>query len=454
MNNIIGILECASKYKYGFSRHNTPLYRFLPLCKTLPSMLVGSKIKNTNKNQLVLVDCENLQDKIPKGNIVVFLGECGDLEAEKAAVLWLYCPYVYKKSETYTIPNYNPENVTDLSSWETLNIDPDGCEDIDDCISYILINKNTLRVAITITNVASYIPEDSELNKKVCNISQTFYFKQNRTMLPKSYEENCSLLPNKERYGIALIFDVYIDDEKYNVSNIHFTEVKLINKKSYTYESIYDSNHNDLIKFLEIFSNSKDSHKWIESIMIFYNTQAAELMKNFLHLNPIFRTNDKSKISDIIEKYCPFLSFSSATYTFYNENMYHYGLNIKNYLHITSPIRRYADLYNQRALLSILNNTNISSIIDIDFLNERQKHNKKYERDLFLINLLQNNKEGNITGVVILQDKKYHIYVPEWKRIIKITSSLHLELEQEVKIIYHFNPSKSSWKERIIYQIL
>lgn len=454
MNNIVGILECASKYKYGFSNHNTPLYRFSPLCKTLPSMIVGSKIKNTNKNQLVLVNCENLQDKIPKGNIVFFLGECGDWEAEKMSVLWLYCPYIYKKSEKYDIPNYTPESVTDLTSWDTLNIDPEGCEDIDDCISYILADTNKLRVAITIANVASYIPQDSELNKKVYNISQTFYFKQNRTMLPKSYEENCSLLPNRERYGIALIFDVCINEEKYKLDNIHFTEVKLVNKQSYTYESVYDSNHKDLLNFLEIFSNSNDSHKWVESLMIFYNTQAAELMKNYLHLNPIFRINDKSKNNDIIEKYCPFLSFSSATYTFYNENMYHQGLNIQNYLHITSPIRRYADLYNQRILLNILNHNNSSSDIDINFLNQRQKCNKKYERDLFLINLLQNNKEGKITGIVISKDKKYHIYVPEWKRIIKILPSLHLELEQEVKIIYYFNTSKSSWKERIIYEVL
>jgi exoribonuclease R len=461
MNNIVGILECSSKYKYGFSKHNTPLYRFSPLNSELPALLVGSKIKDVTKNYLTLVDCENFHDKIPKGNISFILGECGEWEAEKLAVLWRFCPQIYKKNDKYSILNYTPESVLDLSSWETLNIDPEGCEDIDDCISYNEVGGNKFKIAITITNVASYIPINSEIDKKCLSIGQTFYFdKGNRTMLPKSYEEQLSLLPNRERYGVSLIFNVDKIENEFKLSNAFFIETKIINKRSYTYDNIYNSNHQNLLSFLKDFSKSEDSHKWIESLMIYYNTQAAELLKIYTHLNPIFRVNDKvtdDELHQLYQKYCPFLLFSSAKYTNYNSDNYHQGLNIQNYLHITSPIRRYADLHNQRVLLSILNSKNVlnsNNIELIENLNQRQKSVKKYERDLFLIKLLEKNRTGKIKGIIISKNKKYSIFIPEWKRIIKTVSSLKLSLEQEVDIIFYYNPSNKIWKERIIYEVI
>ena len=129
-----------------------------------------------------------------------------------------------------------------------------------------------------------------------------------------------------------------------------------------------------------------------------------------------------------------------------------------HYITLTSPIRRYVDLYNQKCLIQILENKEIQESKNeekLNHLNFRAKESKRHDRDLFFLNLLKNNTLKEISGVIIYKtDDKIQIYIEEWKRIINIKDkSYNVNLEDVVKLRYYFNPKEKLWKNRIIFEI-
>jgi exoribonuclease R len=454
---IVGILECSSKYKYGYSSNKTPLYMCYPLHKELKDFmfLVGSNVKDVSKNYLCLIRYLHWNDKYPRGELIRIIGECGDWKTEREALVWQYSPYNFK-TDKYSNKNnlLDEENKAEnLCDWETLNIDPLGCEDIDDCISYKIDDDKTLSIAITIANVSRIVNLNSDVNNQASLLCQTLYYNEGRkSMLPKDYEQECSLKLNQERYGVSLIF-------KYpTFNNLRFVETKLINKETHTYESIYSSKHTQLIEFLREFSGSEDSHKWVESLMIYYNKEAVKILnKNKIGIYKIHK--QKNTENELMEKYCPFLLNESSRYSLYTEELNHFGMGLKEYATFTSPIRRYTDLVNQRYLL----NPSINLEIDIELINYRNSEIKRFNREIFFLNLVQNNIYKEIKGLILnISNEKIKVYIDEWKRVISIKNSDSLsslepkELKEEdvINIRYFYNSKEKNWKSRIIFEIL
>lgn len=457
---IVGVLDVQSKFKYGYTSHGTPLYLFKPLNSSLPNYIVGSNIKILSVNYLVLVEKVNEM----KANLVTILGECGDWKAERKALMWMYSPVTYKKDEMkLPFEEYIFEEVFFFEDgekpyeideeWTTLNIDPERCEDIDDCLSY-QINNGKLRVGITIANVSNLVMEGFEVDAKAKLIGQTLYGDNERkSMLPVNFEKICSLLHKQKRMGLTLFLDYDFITQK--ISNMKFEEVIITNQESFTYETIYKSQHLRLIEFLEKFSGSNDSHKWIEKMMILYNKEAAKLLKS--HETGIFRRHSTPRTKlELYQKYCPFIAYAAAEYCTSDKDLNHFGLSTPIYCHATSPIRRYADLVNQRCLLYILNGSKKS--VDekvITHLNLRQKLSKRYERDFFFTKVLEQNQTKEIFGVVLSSENgKTEVYVDEWKRIIRIKTDDVYRIESSVIVKYFMDSSKVNWKSRMVFQIL
>ena len=506
---IIGTVELVNKSKYGLTSRGILIYLFTPYNKSYPHFIVGCSEKDVSKNQIGLVNFDDWSSSstFPRGQLLRLLGVSGDFEAEKEALMWQACPWKHPKG------SYNPEvkEATSIVRKEltgfTFNIDPKGCKDVDDVLTFEEIDTVmgiVWRISITISDVAAYIELNSPVDIYASLIGQTLYDTSGtplRQMLPKEYsEEFCSLIPNKTSLGITLQF---IWNGKEITDKVWFESI-LKTDKSYTYEEFQESNSPYKTPLASVTNylakegvTAYDSHKWIEQCMLFYNNEAGYILKNMgmgilrRHSSPNLEKLEKYRSNNIpdLEK----LAFSAAEYCLADElETRHFGLESDNYAHTSSPIRRYADLVNQRVLKLYIRNLQHSYIVPITMydMNYRTKLNKNYSRDLdFLTAILSgetstllglplkpiNGREPTIKGIIIdkqiaeEEQLKLKIYVPVWKRIVTtkykmVSDNIVLSRDEkreidvsefrEVSLTFAVNINSRNWKERIIINIL
>jgi exoribonuclease R len=300
-----------------------------------------------------------------------------------------------------------------------------------------------------------------------------------KPMLPEQYSEKvCSLLPGKKSYGVSL--EIVWNTVGKKIEGLQWYESEFENNCSYTYDEFQESDckwKSVLQEFTSYLAGEAvtDSHKWIEECMKFYNIEAAKLLKE--SGMGILRRHSSPKM-ELLEslKEIPelkFLAYESAEYCLASDNStQHYGLSTDTYTHITSPIRRYADLMNQRILKMILGKKGEYivpiSMIDMNF---RQKQQKRFYRDVELLNAIKDNSE--FTAVIVqkyVKNDKLHLklFVKEWNKIInarynyldentiitpdeKRTIPVELFSTLHIKCVYMYNTR--SWKDRILFEI-
>ena len=110
-------------------------------------------------------------------------------------------------------------------------------------------------------------------------------------------------------------------------------------------------------------------------------------------------------------------SQSQAKYE--NKNKSHFGLALKNYVHFTSPIRRYADLLVHRQIISIINkklvqvNENDDLKLICDHISNTERKSTVAERKTIdrYISLLYQNKINEIVDCSIISIHKFGVFV-------------------------------------------
>jgi exoribonuclease R len=482
---IVGTIELSNKSKFGITSRGIFMYLFTPYDKRYPQFVVGCSEKDTTKNKIGIVKFEKWDSSstFPRGILQQILGTSGDFSAEKQALIWQACPWKYPKGQ-YPAELKDRVPRRELKGF-TFNIDPAGCKDVDDVLTFEDLGGGQWRITITISDVSAFVEDGSVVDIYASLIGQTLYDidgKVLRQMLPSEYSEQaCSLTPNKDSYGISLQF---IWNGK-TITNKEWFESTFKTDVSYTYEefqnsdSIYKTPLQTLSSHLAN-CHITDSHKWIEQCMLFYNTEAGALLKR--NKMGILRKHSQPDIEKLeqyrhhipeIEK----LAYKSAEYCLAEESATtHYGLNTDTYTHISSPIRRYADLLSQRALKSILRNNSEKYIIPIAMydMNIRAKLNKNFSRDLdFLTAITTGNTQFD--GIILESipcnnnEIKVKLYIPLWKRTIstkytyigdnKVLSrderrEINIDNFRWVKIHCTFNANSRNWKDRVIINIL
>lgn len=492
MSYIVGVLETNSKVVFGMTKHNIPLYLFKPLDPNLSEMIVGSKERNTLQNYLALVEGpgapkltdSHLNFHPVRGNLNRILGPCGDKNAEAEALLWHYCLSYQKPYKNIFVPNVSDyDERVDLASWFTVNIDPEGCEDIDDCISYSLEGERHY-FAVTIADVSEQIDWNSSYTSYAYEIGQSFYSNNKvRSMFPKEIEKEVSLTPGEAKLGLSLIFEWDFNEKK--ILSSRFQKSIIYNKVSLSYEKSMKYDKPEFVRIreflIQLCEGVNDSHAWIEKLMIMYNIEAAKLLQN--HRVGIFRKQKNKELNrydNTLINCCPFLAIEAAEYCGYSEDLHHSILKVNAYTQVTSPIRRYVDLINQKILKLVLKLQDSSKVNDIENLqvfkeldyahfNRINKQVKQHDRDLFFLNTLMSPKV-QINGWILNTDSeltetcKLRVYVPEWKRIINIKNIPFSDLvdtitpskfvmKEKVKLDYFYDPSKAGWKNRMIFKI-
>ena len=169
---IPGILELNSRIKYGLTSKNVPIYLFRPLDTKLGLCIVGSSHRDISTNVLALADVSEFNKKeLTRGNLVRIIGKCGDYAAEKEANLCRYSTVNWKGFDLSKIkvPEMEPPTIDGY----TFNIDPIGCEDIDDVFT---VGENGYYY-ITIADVGAWFDKnpDNEFISKAAELGQTYY---------------------------------------------------------------------------------------------------------------------------------------------------------------------------------------------------------------------------------------------------------------------------------------
>ena len=203
--------------------------------------------------------------------------------------------------------------------------------------------------------------------------------------------------------------------------------------RTYTYESIYDDKPvaDRLRMYLEILTGQSvgdDSHHWIEQAMILYNSSAANILRK--NANGLLRSHTKGRNAEewrsfALETGCAelaYFGYESGTYIpANNSDVRHTGLNLDVYCHASSPLRRYADLHNQRWLKHILFQfPEPIQAVNWNHLNEQTRRAKQLDRDLWFLEHLQPDTITTVQGILLQKkDDSWSVYVPSWKRKIR-----------------------------------
>ena len=469
---IVATLELTSKSTYGLTKRGYPMYLCTPYNKSYPPFIVGSSEKDTSKNKIVLIQFDKWLDTFPRGLLIKTLGPSGDYNAEYEALIWQACPFTYPK---YDYKPEQPKEQRRLVEGYTFNIDPKGCRDVDDVFTFMKVDDGW-QVTITISDVASYVEDGTAIDIMASLINQTLYSADGeilRAMLPLEYERACSILPGKTSYGISMQFLW----SHAKISNITWYESVLENNKTFSYED-----YNSDFPLQEIASHLAkeplgDSHKWVEQMMLFYNREAGAMLKRAkMGILRRHSAPDMQKLEEYKHRLPEFeyFAYSAAEYCLADDlNTRHYGLQSSAYTHTTSPIRRYADLVNQRVLKLLIRQSDEQYIVPLSMhdMHLREKAIKSFARDADFLKAITG--ASVFSGIIMdrsVKDgqMKIRIYVPVWKRMISTTYSvidnntvlskdekteIDVHLYRTVKIKCAVMMQARNWKERIVIHI-
>jgi exoribonuclease R len=479
---IVGTIELTSKSRYGMTKRGVPIYLFTPYDKRYPHFYVGCSEKDLSHNRIGIVAFDHWKSTFPRGNLQQLLGRSGDEKAERDALIWQACPWKYpvfdyKPKQNNTFPR------TELEGF-TFHIDPPGCRDVDDVFTFQALSDQQWKVTITISDVSLFVEDGGAVDIMASLISQTLYDtdgKVLRPMLPSDYSEQvCSLLPGKKSYGISLSFlwdGTQIEDPKW------FHSVLTVDQ-SYTYEEFQESTSPYRVPLKDIASylgkeQLDDAHDWVAQLMLYYNTEAGKMLKEAKQ--GILRRHSAPDLERwaMYEKNLPELvklAYQSAEYCLgEEENTQHYGIQTDAYAHASSPIRRYADLVNQRVLSNLIRGSKEVYIVPQAMydMNLRGKAMKRFARDMdFLKAIITGETRFEAVILETLQKSggwtKVKLYVPQWKRSVSTTyqtlsenrvlsrdEKTEIDITPFKAITIHcaFSPNARNWKERVLIRI-
>lgn len=395
---------------------------------------------NTNNNdhlfKYITFKYVNWNKERPLGYIVKMIGNVNELSC-------FYEYQLYCKSLYSSIQNFNKETLDKIKSetenemiesiqqkyniqnrldYNIISIDPKHCKDIDDAMSYKYDKiKDIHIVSIYISNVSLWMDYLNLWNSFANRVSTIYLPDRKRPMLPTLLSDNlCSLIQNHKR--IALTLDLIIKDDIIIDTNIINSLIRV--RKNYTYgekdiysDIVYQNIFNIIsrIKFKYNYIDTVyDTHDLIAYLMVLTNKTFADEFLNFK--NGIFRSLKLNEeyptlhldIPKDMKKFLQSWNSSGGFYMKYNEEIYdkniHQLLKLNGYIHITSPIRRLADLLN---IIQLQKNKNMCKISDegllflekwssqnmVDYMNTTMRSVRKVQNSCFMMKACHNNNE-------------------------------------------------------------
>ena len=449
---ICGILNLNDKTKYGY--HNSkPYIMFIPFNNNFPNFLVPYN-KYCKNNKIISIKFIKWSDKYPIGEIINVYGDIDPVHL-------LSCKEIYSNSLLYYCgyydirrTNFNKKisveqlnKLNDLYQNQLLstpyhtkpsydfkmicNIDPINCLDIDDMIS---CTDGIIGIHITdVVYVLKFISDSKIVDFSLEQLYDTYFKKEIFTTVypDKSKPYNIlsddiinnflSLNPMTERF----VWSLYIHYDNDQINKIELKPEIMKNFKSYTYDDNID---NQYIKNVISFC-LKYGSKTYPSLYSSYENHETNLHYVISLLMIIMNSYVGNYLIDD-----NLAIYRTGTYTLNNNSNLHQMMNINNYLHFTSPIRRFIDQYNHIRLYNKMFNYKIVDInMDINLV-------MNINRSLYDMKVLGNNYKRL---KLINQDVNYYDGMLLEIKYTKESSILYLKwlINDDIKIVDTiFNP--------------
>lgn len=227
----------------------------------------------------------------------------------------------------------------DFRMLPTFTVDPAHSQDLDDAISVQDLGE-CYEIGVHISDVASFVAKDSELDKYARQLCTAFYprGKEPIYMFPKELSANFfSLIPNHDRRAISLI--IQVDTKTNHIMRRVICKSIIHSKRKFSYdeaEDILENNHqhSDLLeiclvkawKFAEVHRRyrkqeswcykqpdedvslgRRQSHQMVEELMVMFNHTVAERLlfdETTRSITPL-RCQDRpksEKLTDLFDK--------------------------------------------------------------------------------------------------------------------------------------------------------
>lgn len=290
---------------------------------------------------------------------------------------------------TYTAYRYTRPDVVDLTHLFTFTVDPRDSVDLDDAISVDIEHR---RVYVHIVDIHAYLEAHPELEERMCRRGQTLYLANEHTehLLPLEHaSDGASLVRGAPRSAITVEIQFGggdgDDSAASEITSYAIYRSTILVKERYTYEDVAQMlPTNDTLQILQLLTTSSTqqiylnvpslrltigadsipvacvpesthdaAHTLIANAMILTNvlvsTHLAKYddvyVPNRFHRAP--PSGDASGLvricnNDLVNAFATIKKWSRAEYSVSDKG--HFGLGVREYVHFTSPMRRYADV--------------------------------------------------------------------------------------------------------------
>ena len=384
------------------------------------------------------------------------------------------------------IMTLNPgEKIADLRNYNVITVDPDSCTDFDDAFSAQLMG-NTLIVNVYISHVFFWMESFGLWDAISDRVSTIYLPDRKRPMLPSIMSERlCSLQKGKPRVAFVM-------STRYNlitgeqISEPTFMNALINVRKNYSYEDPLLEENKAYCYISDIASRNAgydmDSHEVVAWWMVKMNTECAQRLSSVN--GGIFRvqsgttngapttisvagtqvSNGVTKSNDFVRRWLK-LDGPADSAQYSSVSSRHSGLGVDHYAHITSPIRRIADIVNQAAFMKHVMGYDVSDecsrFLDkwmgkIEYMNTATRAIRRVQMDCELLERCETDSATLNTihsGMAIATESpgEYTIYIDALKLItyMKTTTVLTLFEPTQFQIYVFTDESRLSRKIRI-----
>lgn len=321
----------------------------------------------------------------------------GDIVASKHSLSKTHSSAALAEAEILYRSRIHYKGREDLRHMDFVTVDPLGSTDLDDAFC-ATVEKDGYAIYTAIADVPALVLYNTAVDREAYERGSTFYMGEHNTvhMLPPSLStRKASLIPGHNRP--VMIVKQMLDWQGHLTSFDVFAGV-IRSRTQFSYGQFYDLSERDdprfrIINHVHEMRRKNGENKELEALL--KESPGQYTSKSLIETLMVQSNSLMAKFLDASD--VPFLSRNLEQRDLNNPRLIqraHYAtsrtghaqLGLLHYAHITSPIRRYADIINMRALHRALGTPGIGlsdeEIANLDKISDHLNGRRTLERDV------------------------------------------------------------------------